>query len=333
MTRLYGRICEPSMAARGVASWIASLAATRASPSPSPGGAGARTIPATCGRTSRGSSASAARNGCFWRTSPIISTSAIGRSDKSWKTWATGLRKDCSRRRKLARRIFASGSSCWPTPNVSGGGNPPEILIRKGNHFVRPSGKKAHFGLDQAARMWPTPTASCATGASNAGRAGGPNIQTAASLWAMPMWATPKACDGTKPSAGKRKGCDLTHQSKRWPTPAARDAKGANSKRHVREAKGRAHMDQLANYAVHSRPARTISKAGGTTSAGTRVLNPLFAEALMGWPTGWTDVRIRLNAGRTGCASPETAWSLWWRRMHGALSRLDSIRMMHEPES
>jgi DNA (cytosine-5)-methyltransferase 1 len=41
-----------------------------------------------------------------------------------------------------------------------GGGNPPENLIRKGNHFVRPSGKKAHLGLDQAAKMWPTPMAS-----------------------------------------------------------------------------------------------------------------------------------------------------------------------------
>ena len=327
MTRLYGRICEPSTAARGVASWIASLAAIRASRSPSPGGARARTTPGTCGRTSPASSASVGQNGCFWKTSPIISTSDIGRSEKSWKNWATGLRKDCSRRRKSARRIFANGSSCWPTPNVPGGGNPPEILIRKGNHFVRPSGKKAHFGLDQAAGMWPTPTASCATGAGKAGRAGGPNIQTAANLW-----ATPKACDGAKPSAGKRRTRDLTHQSKRWPTPAARDAKGANSERHVREAKGRAHMDQLANFAVHSRPARTISKAGGNTCGATRVLNPAFVEALMGWPVGWTDVRIRLNTAPTGCASPETAWCRWLRRMRGELSRLDSIRQLHAPE-
>jgi hypothetical protein len=65
---------------------------------------------------------------------------------------------------------------------MGGGGNPPGILIRKGNHFVRPSGKKAHLGLDQAARMWPTPMAS----------------------------------DGVKPSAGNRRNSDLTHQAKDW---------------------------------------------------------------------------------------------------------------------
>jgi hypothetical protein len=52
-----------------------------------------------------------------------------------------------------------SGSGLWPTPNVCGGGNPPSLLIPNGNHFVRKSGKKAHLGLDQAVKIWPTPTA------------------------------------------------------------------------------------------------------------------------------------------------------------------------------
>jgi len=47
----------------------------------------------------------------------------------------------------------------WPTPNVAGGGNQCELTPHKG-HFLRPSGEKAHLGLDQAVRMWPTPTAS-----------------------------------------------------------------------------------------------------------------------------------------------------------------------------
>lgn len=37
-----------------------------------------------------------------------------------------------------------------------------------------------------------------------------------------------------------------------WPTPAARDYKGANSAKHCLETgRGRKHMDQLANFAVH----------------------------------------------------------------------------------
>jgi len=46
----------------------------------------------------------------------------------------------------------------WPTPNVSGGGNPPHILVPYKNHFVRRSGKKAHLSLDQAVKL-PTMTA------------------------------------------------------------------------------------------------------------------------------------------------------------------------------
>lgn len=47
----------------------------------------------------------------------------------------------------------------WPTPNVAGGGNQCELTPHKG-HYLRPSGQKAHLGLDQAVRMWPTPRAS-----------------------------------------------------------------------------------------------------------------------------------------------------------------------------
>ena len=121
------------------------------------------------------------------------------------------------------------------------------------------------------------------------------------------------ATDGNKPSAGNRKGADLTHASRMWPTPAARDAKGANSRAHVeKNGTGRRHMDQLANFTVHSPLAPAISRPGGTTSDTPRTLNPAFVEALMGWPAGWT-----------GFASVATAWSPWLRRMRFELWRLN----------
>jgi hypothetical protein len=52
--------------------------------------------------------------------------------------------------------------------------------------------------------------------------------------------------------------------------------------------------------------------AGSDISEPRRTLNPLFVEALMGWPTGWT-----------GLASVATAWSLWLRRMRCELWRLN----------
>ena len=103
------------------------------------------------------------------------------------------------------------------------------------------------------------------------------------------LWPTPRASDGNKPSAGKRKAADLTHASRMWPTPAARDAKGANSREHVeKNGTGRMHMDQLANFTVHSPLPPGTLRPGTNTSATPRTLNPAFVEALMGWPTGWT---------------------------------------------
>jgi len=56
----------------------------------------------------------------------------------------------------LARTTGGIESGLWPTPNVGGGGNRCELTPHKG-HFLRPSGEKAHLGLDQAAKMFPTP--------------------------------------------------------------------------------------------------------------------------------------------------------------------------------
>jgi DNA (cytosine-5)-methyltransferase 1 len=67
----------------------------------------------------------------------------------------------------------------WPTPNVAGGGNPPDRLKRHGNHFVRPSGKKAHLSLDQAVKLWPSPTARDTKGRDANCREGGPSLPEA----------------------------------------------------------------------------------------------------------------------------------------------------------
>ncbi len=86
-----------------------------------------------------------------------------------------------------------------------------------------------------------------------------------------------------------------------WMTPTARDHKdGATS---------------LANTPVNGLLGRQVlvtPMAGSDTSEPRRTLNPLFVEALMGWPTGWT-----------GFASVATAWSPWLRRMRCELSQLN----------
>jgi len=51
--------------------------------------------------------------------------------------------------------------------------------------------------------------------------------------------------------------------------------------------------------------------AGGSTCDERRTLNPLFVEALMGWPIGWT-----------GFVFAATEWSRWSRLMRCEISRL-----------
>ena len=119
------------------------------------------------------------------------------------------------------------------------------------------------------------------------------------------QWPTPLATDGNKPSAGNRKSADLTHASQMWMTPTARDHKdGATT---------------LANTPVNGllgRQVLTTPMAGPDTCDQRRTLNPLFVEALMGWPTGWT-----------GSASVATAWSPWLRRMRSELWRISCWRV------
>jgi hypothetical protein len=61
-----------------------------------------------------------------------------------------------------------------------------------------------------------------------------------------------------------------------WPTPTTRDHKGANSDEHL--AKERGHHDQLPNAV------KMAGHRGGQ-------LNPDWVEWLMGYPTGWTDLK------------------------------------------
>ena len=112
--------------------------------------------------------------------------------------------------------------------------------------------------------------------------------------------------------------------SQLWPTPTARDSKGANSMEHL--ATGN-HVAQLANY-VKLMPTATTGagmcggsanyqrlkemEEAGVTSAEERrsmaagnggQLNPMWVEWLMGFPIGWTD----LNASETpSCLSSFT---------------------------
>ena len=95
MKRLFGRVCNPSTADRGVESWIRSLRDTRASRSAKLADAVDVMILGTFGRTSVESLAKLNPASCFSKTCPTTSASDSEKSSKPFKEWITGLRQDC----------------------------------------------------------------------------------------------------------------------------------------------------------------------------------------------------------------------------------------------
>jgi len=112
------------------------------------------------------------------------------------------------------------------------------------------------MALSQAVMMWPTPTVHGNYNRRKAGTKSGDGLATAVKMWPMP----------TVDAANERKtkyaqgGQSLSYAVKMWATPIARDWKGEG------------YLGQL-----------------GTEVGGQ--LNPTWAEWLMGWPLGWSELR------------------------------------------
>lgn len=154
----------------------------------------------------------------------------------------------------------------WPTPKAteagsntrSPSGGPPQDLSVEARNWPTPraeereqeNSRDEYKALSKEVKDWPTPQARdfrSVTGRESEQRENAmQNLNVAANAW-----PTPRA------GAHGTPGHDEKHPSvegitKDWPTPAARDFRGANSEEHVEKAKGRAHMDQLPNFVAHA---------------------------------------------------------------------------------
>lgn len=123
------------------------------------------------------------------------------------------------------------------------------------------------------------------------------------------MWQTPKGVGGGNVSRGRDRMGELllAGQARAWPTPAARDVKGANTN-------DTHSTDQLANVTARwsGPPGPRMSSDGGPPLLSTPRLNPRFVEWLMGFPIGWT-----------AFDALGTEWSRWRQLMRSELSRLE----------
>ena len=227
---LSGTTLRPSMADAGVAAWISSLRASRASPSAPPGNVTRTTIADTSGRMSGGLSTGHDRVSSFWRTSEPLFQLDNGTGDRrtwwsetSWSDWVTALRRRSSAHRTWAHHISGSGSSSWASLTQHDGRRP-------GSDVTSTQGAN----LKRDAEQWPTPMT--VTG----GPAGqGPNgtsrdrdLQREAQLWQTPR------TDSFRSRGGDRKHeMGLDQEARFWPTPGA-EVWGSTAEQHLaRKAK------------------------------------------------------------------------------------------------
>jgi len=286
---LSGTISAPSTASRGVESWISSLRACRANPTPSLAGGALKQTSATCGPPSSECSTKCAPPWSSLRTSQR-SFSGFDRSASDYASWVTSLRREYSQRLRSARRTAGRGCSYsrneYPTPAVNartnrGGQNPegPE----------RPS-------LETWAKDWPTPNAhEGRRPGSDATSTQGANLKRDAEAWATPQardWRSEQHQKTDEEQYGTR-GRPLGRQVLR--------ATGAGSIR------GSGPLWQTPRVGTHGVPGADATHGG--QPKGKR-LNALFVEWLIGWPQGWS-----------ACEPVEMVSYRLWLRTHSEFLR------------
>ncbi len=191
-------------------------------------------------------------------------------------------------------------TAAWPTPNahvIEHKSRPP--IVEGTRKPSDPQISTADYAV-HVFSQWPTPSASVAND--------GESPQT---------WHARAAKLKEKHGNGNGAGLPLTVAAVQWPTPAARDSKGANSEEHCTvTGGGRKHMDQLSNFVAHSSHQAQPIRDGATSSEATpstpRRLNPIFGEWLMGWPSQWSKAEPS--------ASSASATALWRLRLAWQLS-------------
>ncbi|CDN93465.1 hypothetical protein BN949_02619 [Agrobacterium tumefaciens] len=154
--RLSGMTLPPSTARLGVERFISSLPDIPASPSASPAGARARTIPATSGLTSGESSLTLIPSGASSKTSKGICPWEPTRFSGTFDRWALQSKRACSARQKSARPTSVGGSSLWPTPTKSIYCTKIEMELVNDCFKMRDDAAAAgsQFGIGKAARLW-----------------------------------------------------------------------------------------------------------------------------------------------------------------------------------
>ena len=247
---LSGTISRPSMARLGVESWISSLRASRVSRSRSPETARAPRTPDGSGPTWSDCLGTFDRAGLFSRMSLDLFDSGSPTPSPDWPDSGTMWSGAIAPRPELVLPIDESGSSFSPADGTSWTTPTADDLKNRASQYAQ-----GGTPLPGQAKMWPTARAEETPDQIAAGRAKGHGVS------------------------------NLNETASLWPTPAARDEKGANGPEHLESGTGRLHLDQLPSFVRFLWPTPTAgdsNAAGGREGSYGRNLLTLTDEAIWG---------------------------------------------------
>lgn len=271
---LSGTIYAPSTAARGVDSFISSLRATPASRSARPEDDLERLTRAISGPTCDGLLSRYARRSSSSKTYQTTFDLGLPPCEPSYGAWVIGLRRDSTARLRSALRTDGSGSSSWPTARAED---------------AESAGRRAKRGvldtLTATSRAWATPREADSRGTPyqrDRGRKGSERLMLSGQ--ARTFWSTPNVPNGGRAGSaevlasrgqterGKRQ-VGLETEVRHWPTPAARDCKGANARPFTERGGGRRQRNSFRTSLRTTGPRRR--RPTRTSSPGWRSRIPL----------------------------------------------------------
>lgn len=167
----------------------------------------------------------------------------------------------------------------WPTPDAAG--------TERIN--TSPTSRTEHPTLALAARQWATPTAD-PFGSRSGGRKDGMGLDRQVKAWATPTAQDQSGSGNRSPGYGPT----LTDQAVRaqagrnWPTPTAHNGQDTGAASELMRKDPQLSAVAMQFSLALGPQIRKTSQDGQPTSLQSLVLNPLFDEALMGWPRDWT---------------------------------------------
>jgi hypothetical protein len=346
--RLSGTTLPPSTAARGAASWIASLRDFRVSRGvPRVSNSAPKTIDGYGPRLSA-SFAMWDPNGYFSRTSLDLFQEADSNSYSGIFPYSGSMRNGCLYRREMSvPRIEGSESSSWPTATR-------QDSASSGANYPKTESHNPGVTLTEAVREWATPQSHDSVGGKTPEQIQAMRERTGAGVMNLnemaANWSTPSAYDGRRPGSedDSTQGRNLKREAEIWQTPSVADTTGGRLNRsgkrgselllkgqaslwatataHERSLSPRSvhHGEQLANQ-VDQWPTPRCG-AHGTPGHGLR--HPTIENAGVQSLPNTQSSRRRLNAlfvewlmgfppGWTDFVPLETASFLSWRRRHG----------------